>query len=279
MSVRVMGRAFVAFGIRAVTGLHVGGGGRGAGIEIGGVDNPVIRDPLTNQPFIPGSSLKGKLRSLSERQQGLPANWSIGKCKIHVCGERSQYGSCSVCRVFGAPGEREFTTPTRLLVRDVQLGAESVANLGVLSLDRPFTEVKTEVAIDRVTSAANPRPLERVPAGSVFGPGEMVYTVYSSDDGSCDLGQDIEHLGAVFEAMQLLEHDYLGGSGSRGSGKVAFENIQIAVRSGDAYFAPTAQAVGSFATVAELMAARDDVLARVREKLMPQERAGAGGHP
>ena len=245
MSVRAMGRAFVQFGIRAVTGLHVGGGGRGAGIEIGGVDNPVIRDPLTNQPFIPGSSLKGKLRSLSERQQGLPANWRIGQSKIHVCDQSSQYRSCSVCRVFGAPGEREFTTPTRLLVRDVQLSAESVANLGSLSLDRPFTEVKTEVAIDRVTSAANPRPLERVPAGALFGPGEMVYTVYSADDGSCNPRQDIEHLGVVFEAMQLLEHDYLGGSGSRGSGKVAFEDVQIAVRSGDDYFTSDAEVVGN----------------------------------
>jgi len=277
MSVHVIGRTFVTFSVRSVTGLHIGG--RGGGIEIGGVDNPVIRDPLTNQPFIPGSSLKGKMRSLSEKQRALPSNLRIGQSWIHVCGAKSEYAKCPVCRVFGTPGERDFGTPTRLLVRDVLLHKRSASELDSLSLDRPFTEVKTEVAIDRITSAANPRQLERVPAGAVFGPGEMIYTVCSSDDGTCDPRQDVALLGVVFEAMQLVEHDYLGGSGSRGSGKVAFEDIQLAVRSGDDYFTSGAQAVGSFATLADLMAARDEVLDRVREKFNLRETSSAGGHP
>ncbi len=276
MSVHAIGRAFVTFSIRAVTGLHIGG--RGGGLEIGGMDNPVIRDPLTNQPFIPGSSLKGKMRSLSEKQHALPSNWRIGDSKIHVCEKPSDYATCLVCRVFGTPGEKAFSTPTRLLVRDVQLTEESASKLDSLSLDRPYTEVKTEVAIDRVTSAAHPRPLERVPAGAVFGPGEMVYTVYTSDDGSCNPHQDVDLLGVVFEAMQLLEHDYLGGSGSRGSGKVAFEKIQITVRSSDNYFATEPQSVGSFPKLTELIAEGEQVLDCVREKLNLRETGSAGGH-
>lgn len=278
MSVHAVGRAFLGFSVQAVTGLHIGG--RGGGIEIGGVDNPVIRDPLTNQPFIPGSSLKGKMRSLTEKHLGLPSNWRIGQSRIHICEKDATYRECKVCRIFGAPapGEKVFTTPTRLLVRDVFLGLQSAAQLETLSLDRPFTEVKTEVAIDRITSAANPRPLERVPAGAVFGPGEFVYTVYTSDDGSCDPQQDVKMLGVVFQAMGLLEHDYLGGSGSRGSGKVAFRGIQITVRSGEDYLV-TPKPLGEFTSLADLLASQETVLAKVRQALGQVEVSGAGRHP
>lgn len=275
MSVHATGRVFVHFSLRAVTGLHIGG--RGGGIEIGGVDNPVIRDPVTNQPFIPGSSLKGKMRALTEKHYALPSNWRIGQSRIHVCGDPAAYRSCKVCRVFGTPGEKEFGTPTRILVRDMPLAPESARELDGLPLDRPYSELKTEVAIDRVTSAANPRVLERVPAGAVFGPGEIVYTVYASDDGSCDPAQDVEMLGVVFQAMQLLEHDYLGGSGSRGSGKVAFEGIEIQVRSGDDYFR-SAKPIAKFPTLPELVAASAEVLASVRGALGLPGGSGAGGH-
>lgn len=276
MSVHASGRVFIHFSLRAVTGLHIGG--RGGGIEIGGVDNPVIRDPLTNQPFIPGSSLKGKMRALTEKHYALPAGWRIGESSIHVCGDSSSYKTCKVCRVFGTPGEMDFGTPTRILVRDCFLAPKSAEDLERLSLDRPYTEVKTEVAIDRVTSAANPRPLERVPAGAVFGPGEIVYTVYASDDRSCDPFQDVEMLGVVFQAMQLLEHDYLGGSGSRGSGKVAFEEIKISVRSGDDYFR-AARRIAEFPTLQELVDSSEGVLASVRGALGLPGGSGAGGHP
>ena len=52
--------------IEIVTGLHIGG--NNDEIKIGGIDNPVIKNPLTNEPYIPGSSLKGKIRSLIEWQ-------------------------------------------------------------------------------------------------------------------------------------------------------------------------------------------------------------------
>ena len=135
-----------------------------------------------------------------------------------------------------------------------------------LSLDRPYTEVKTEVAIDRVTSAANPRPVERVPAGAVFGPGEMVYTIYSSDDGRCNAKQDVDHLGTLFEGMALLEHDYLGGMGSRGSGKVAFQNISLSLRKQDGYFAEP-DMIGQFDSLDKLMTEKDAILNKIRTSL------------
>ncbi len=276
MNVHAMGRVFIQFSLRAVTGLHIGG--RGGGIEIGGVDNPVIRDPLTNQPFVPGSSLKGKMRALTEKHHALPLNWRINKSWIHVCEDASSYRSCPVCRVFGTPGEKDFGTPTRVLVRDLALTSDSARQLDGLSLDRPYTEIKTEVAIDRVTSAANPRSLERIPAGAVFGPGEIVYTVYDAEGGSCDPAQDVAMLGVVFQAMQLLEHDYLGGSGSRGSGKVAFQGIEVQVRAGGDYFR-TSKSVGTFATLGDLMAKEGDVLAGVRAALGLPGDGGAGRTP
>jgi CRISPR-associated protein Csm3 len=48
------------------TGLHIGGGGEN--LDIGGLDKPVVRDPLTLQPYLPGSSIKGKLRAIFERR-------------------------------------------------------------------------------------------------------------------------------------------------------------------------------------------------------------------
>jgi CRISPR-associated protein Csm3 len=240
--IKLKGRVIFTFTIRAETGLHIGGSD--TGIEIGGVDKTVIRDPLTNTPYIPGSSLKGKMRSLLEKYRGLPQNQRIGRGFIHSCGAeytgkeletkgKKDYDGCDICQVFGLPGERPFATPTRLVVRDIHLSQASIGDLNRANTDLPYTEVKTEVSIDRVTSEANPRQLERVPAGAVFGdqekPAEMIYSVYSGDD--CDPGKDIERLKTLIEGLALLEEDYLGGSGSRGSGKVKIEKIHVFVRS------------------------------------------------
>lgn len=226
-NIKLEGRVFITFDIEAVTGLHIGG--TESGVEIGGVDKTVIRDKLTNRPYIPGSSLRGKMRSLLEKYRGLEQNQSIGQGRIHSCTDASKYPDCDVCQVFGVPGERKFATPTRLVVRDVHLSDESAKKLEDSGrTDLPYTEVKTEVAIDRVTSAANPRQMERVPAGSLFSNAELVYGVYSGD--GCDPGKDIERLRTVIEGLQLLEDDYLGGLGSRGSGKVRLQNIKVKAR-------------------------------------------------
>lgn len=221
-NINLYGRIILSGNIRAVTGLHIGKGKEG--VMIGGVDNPVMRDTLTNEPFIPGSSLKGKLRSLAEkREPNAPQNTSIGKnVTIHVCKSKNAYDQCPVCRLYGVPGQQESSAPTRLVVRDIFLTKESKDRLRAAETDQPFTEVKYEAAIDRVTSEANPRPLERVPADSVFGPFEIVFSLYGATD--------LDLLSKLYETMNLLEDDYLGGSGSRGSGKVAFEQMTITLK-------------------------------------------------
>ena len=205
------------------TGLHIGGATEG--FEIGGLDKPVIRDPLTERPYIPGSSLKGKLRHLSE--------WSLNKIQIHPKhkGYGPHYcGECEACIIFGPASDdtrvREKAGPTRLTVRDAFPTDETVElwekNLG----ERLFTEVKWENAIDRVTSEANPRPMERVPAGSEF-QFEMVFDRYRDEDAQL--------LKSLFHAMHLLEDSALGGSGSRGHGRVKFVDIKVIERPVDFY--------------------------------------------
>ena len=223
----LLGRIFVSFDIRTLSGLHVGGSD--AGIEIGGIDKTVVRDVLTNKPYIPGSSLKGKMRSLQEKNDGLPQNKKIGKGYIHSCETMGTYKDCAVCQVYGVSGDQDFTSPTRLVVRDTQMKEESAQKLeSSARTDLPYTEVKTEVAIDRVTSKANPRQMERVPADTVFSRGEMVYSIY--DGTNCDAKKALEHFSIVVQGMKLLEEDYLGGLGSRGSGKVRFERIKVQLR-------------------------------------------------
>jgi CRISPR-associated protein Csm3 len=224
--INLYGRIIITGNIKAVTGLHIGKGKEG--IMIGGVDNPVMRDPLSNQPYIPGSSLKGKMRSLAEkRNPNTQPNMNIGtgktKVRIHVC----NVPNCKVCSIYGIPGQEGAQTPTRLIVRDVFLTEESVKHLWSLSSDLPFTEVKYEAAIDRITAQANPRPLERIPANSVFGPFEMVFNIYGNED--------FNLLPSLFEAMRLVEDDYLGGSGSRGSGKIQFQRLTIEIKPIDCY--------------------------------------------
>ncbi|HIP87100.1 MAG TPA: type III-A CRISPR-associated RAMP protein Csm3 [Anaerolineales bacterium] len=268
--IQLKGRVFITFKIKAETGLHIGGSD--TGIEIGGVDKSIIRDPLTNRPYIPGSSLRGKMRSLLEKHLGLPQNRRIGQTFIHTCSEPEDYSGCDVCQIFGVPGELTFATPTRLVVRDVHLTDDSVKELEEEAhTDLPYTEIKTEVSIDRVTSAANPRQIERVPAGSVFGPAELVYSVYKGTDGNgntiADPQADVERLGKVIEALQLLEDDYLGGLGSRGSGKVKLQDIRVGVRgNGDYLTAP--KWIGKFDNLEALIEkGLDDLIGKVKETL------------
>jgi CRISPR-associated protein Csm3 len=267
--IQLKGRVFVTFDIEAVTGLHIGGSD--TGIEIGGVDKTVIRDPITNRPYVPGSSLKGKVRSLLEKYGGLEQNQRIGQGYIHSCENPSPYAKCAVCQVFGVPGERVFATPTRLVVRDVPLSKRSVEVLEEQArTDLPYTEVKTEVSIDRVTSAANPRQMERVPAGSVFSRAEMVYSIY---DGTDEEGEpiavpteDVDRLRTVMEGLQLLEDDYLGGLGTRGSGKVTIQSIKITVRGGDDYLAAP-KLVGKYDDLTQLSEGLEDALQNVKDVL------------
>ena len=244
-TIQLKGRIFLTFDIETKSGLHIGGSDEG--ISIGGVDKTVIRDKLTNRPYIPGSALRGKVRSLLEKYTGAIQNNPIGSnVRIHSCGaginpndEKGQeqaaqdYQKCDVCQVFGVPGERKFSSPTRLIVRDVQMSDDSAQELNELRTDLPYTEVKTEVAIDRVTSAASPRQMERTPAGVVFKEAEMIYSLYEGD--GIESSRDMERFKFVITGLQLLEDDYLGGLGSRGSGKIKLNNIKVKVKSGKNY--------------------------------------------
>ena len=244
-SIQLQGKIFIAGEIEATTGLHIGGS---AGeLDIGGVDNPVIRNPLTREPYIPGSSLRGKMRSLLDRHLDRPLNKFIRRnrpqVRVHECDQLADYNDCSVCQVFGiAPsGNMADTMPTRLIVRDALLTPETRKRFDKIDTDMPYTEVKTEVAIDRITSAATPRQNERVPAEATFGPLELVYSLYTLDsDSGGSVDREIALFDAVLTGMELLEDDYLGGSGSRGSGKIAFRDLEMTFKSRKHYENPQA---------------------------------------
>lgn len=227
--IQLLGRLLISGVIEAVTGLHIGSSP--TGLVIGGMDNPVIRDPHTRNPYIPGSSLKGKLRSLAERARGFDpedANQTqqIGQVRIHICKRPEDYATCQVCQVFGLPGEMPHSKPTRLTVRDTLLDPDSLKGA---QLDNHLTEVKWEVSIDRITSAALPRQIERVPAGARFKEAELVLSFY---DLGHTLAGEFQLIRQLLLAMQLLEDDYLGGLGSRGSGKVCFRDLSLVARKG-----------------------------------------------
>jgi len=255
--VTLYGRVFITGDIRAVTGLHIGGAA--GALEVGGVDAPVIRDPLTNRPYVPGSSLRGKMRSLTEKKTGRTQNFRIGKgVHVHVCEERGDYDVCPVCPIFGVPGDKPASNPTRLVVRDVFMSDDSAEKLQAAQTDLPYSEVKWEATIDRVTSAAVPRQIERVPAGAEFEGFEMVYSIYDAGD--------IERLISVIEAMQLLEDDYLGGLGSRGGGKIAFQKPVISARSSQDY-GTMVKWPQDVASVAEVLGHQDHLLQWVRDTI------------
>jgi CRISPR-associated protein Csm3 len=283
-NIELLGRVFITGEIYAETGLHIGGS-PGA-LAIGNVDLPVIREAQTGRPIIPASSLKGKLRSLSERFCNAPLNFTVhpgkagkGEVRIHAAQEKKDYENPKygwINKVFGTTGDAGdfISAPNRLLVRDIpmlsdesqepQKGSAQYFDK-YIKTDLPFTEVKWEAAIDRVTSAATPRQIERVPAGAVFAPMEMVFSYYLEGDEAL--------LGNLLTAMELLEDDYLGGHGSRGSGKIEFRGLKIYLRKGAAYqevrdprFAPE-----NGLTLPQLAALKADLVKWVAEQMKPKE--------
>ena len=205
--------------IRLCTGLHIGAGKET--VEIGGLDQPIVKDPLSGAPYIPGSSLKGKMRSLLEVGVVMgdqpDTRRYITKGKPCGCGRKD----CPICVLFGAhndPGKCEPDLgPTRLLVRDAMLCKEDMDRFrrGELPM-----EIKYENTINRVTGAAdNPRPLERVPAGVAFEL-NIALKVFEGDKAD-DL------VAWLFRGLKLVELDALGGGSSRGNGQVVFEDLTL----------------------------------------------------
>lgn len=209
--------------IELVSGLHIGGSS--AEMHIGGTDNPVIKNPVTNQPYIPGSSLKGKMRSLMEWRAGL-----VGATKGKPVGFRdiaklpaAQHDPAkAILKLFGGAPEgdpdlalvREIG-PTRLAFWDCNLDRTWVEEMGNRNL--LLTEHKTENAIDRIRGVADhPRNTERVPAGARF---DFQLTIKVHDD------EDL--LADLLIGLKLLELTGLGGSGSRGYGKLRFTGLAL----------------------------------------------------
>lgn len=253
--IQLYGRVFIEGTVVTKTGLHIGGSE--TAVAIGGVDNTVIRDPLTGRPYIPGSSLKGKMRSLTEKHQGLRQNQRIGRdVFIHVAQDKEEYENSDVSHIYGIPAN-SFSLPTRLAVRDIPLTDASAAALDAARTDLPFTEIKTEVAVDRVTAAAVPRQLERVPAGAEFGPMELVFSLYDAGDA--------QRFSLLLDGMAFLEDDYLGGSGTRGSGKIAFTDLKVRLRASDDY--RNARLIATGKDLAELLKKSDKVQAILTKTL------------
>lgn len=224
-------KIFVRGTLRAQTGLHIGG--NSVGMAIGGADHVVVRNPLNNEPYVPGSSLRGKMRALLERVRGLESESNgEGGFRIHKTskGDEALFGwdpNTKLGRLFGVAADKGGT-PTRLIVRDAPLTPESAERLkNAPNTDMPMTEVKTEVWIDRITSAANPRQTERVPAGAEFA-FELILTLVGGDDPA-------EYLNLVYEGLRLVEADTLGGKGSRGYGQVKFTVREVVARTAAQY--------------------------------------------
>lgn len=202
--------------IVCITGIHVGGVAES--MKIGGTDSPVIMNRMTNLPFIPGSSIKGKMRSLLELKYG--GAWLDAGGDVHGSRNSCQDPECDLCVTFGRSASNNVMSgPTRLIVRDAHPLEATRSQWGTNEDILHGTEIKGENYLNRITSKATPRFIERVPAGSEFDL-EMVFSVYNPRDASA-------RLKLVFEAMSLLEDNYLGGSGSRGYGKVAFREIEL----------------------------------------------------
>lgn len=204
--------------IKLMSGLHIGGGD--VNLHIGGTDSPVVKHPHTNEPYIPGSSLKGKIRTLLELRTGLVTK-SNGKplsCEsLRWATDENRVLCEAILKLFGTSGsdsqaDVEELGPTRISFGD------SLINREILKMIRKerlaLTEVKSENSIDRIKgSAEHPRFSERVPSGIEFDL-EIYLKEFEGDKG-------LEEI--LLEGMKLLEYDALGGSGSRGYGRVRFE--------------------------------------------------------
>lgn len=207
-------KVFIQGTIHILSGLAIGSSG--SAMSIGGPDRVVIRNPISNQPYIPGSSLKGKMRSLMEITHGNVQHGNFGG-KVEN-GPDDDIKNLTTL-LFGSAPSRDSKNqrPSRIIVRDgVLLNHEEL-----FDLELPYTEAKTEVTIDRITSAANPRTFERVPAGAKFEL-NLVLNIFD-DDRKYHSNAEEDLKNAVLEALQLVQDDYLGGGGSRGNGRVRFE--------------------------------------------------------
>jgi len=210
MKTKLIKKLIINYKMHLVTGLHIGDSKEN--VEIGGIDNAIVRKSIDNAPYIPGSSLKGKIRSLLEQISGAA---EIGNNE-------------TINDLFGFAKNNKSS---RLIVRDSYLSEEDMIALSNSEYtDMPFSEVKFENTINRITGKAdNPRQTERIPAGVNFDV-SFVINVWDSEEDA----QQSKAL--LFKGIKALENDYLGGSGSRGYGQVKFSEPVIEEVAFNQYF-------------------------------------------
>lgn len=204
--------------MKLLTGTRIGG--NNDIIEIGGNDSPVVRNPLTKELYIPGSSIKGKMRMLME--------WIEGKIdpkgNVHSCSDKE----CPVCRVFGRgakDSDAAKSGPTRISVKDAYLTKKSEEELQRLKNTTGLdTEWKYENNINRLTSAATPRNSERIPAGTEFN-FKVTYKVLDMNDGG-KLDEKLFET-VVLKGLKGLLIEGIGGGVSRGNGQVEFTELKV----------------------------------------------------
>ena len=183
-----------------VTGMHIGGSDAFA--AIGAIDSPVIKDVRTNLPIVPGSSLKGKLRTLIAR-----------KINDKICNPDDD--DARIKRLFGCAKKGQVQR-SRLIFSDLTMeNAEELRSQGLTSM----TEVKFENTINRCTGVANPRQIERAIRGTIFN-FSVIYEVKNTEE-------IVDDIALFTDGLKLLTYDYLGGNGSRGYGKVKFDNLDL----------------------------------------------------
>jgi CRISPR-associated protein Csm3 len=203
--------------IIAETGLMVGGSS--SALEIGGTDKQIIRNPADKLPYIPGSSLKGKMRSLLEISRGTVTNEERDK------GNPTQDPQHEAAQLFGHINRNrdKKQQPSRIIVRDGMLKNPNLFK----DTELLYTEVKAENSINRITAEANPRFFERVPKGAEFDL-SMTLIVYEAH-------KEEPMLDLVYECLRLIQDDYIGGGGSRGNGQVRFKLESVSKRTPDYY--------------------------------------------
>lgn len=206
----IRGKIIIQGELIVKTGMHIGGGSDYA--PIGSVDSPVVRDVLTQEPIIPGSSLKGKVRTLLAR-------FRSEQYILNAIKEDDEV----IKRLFGSTNPQIIS---RLQFQDLFVSEESKVLFDSVDTDTYMGEVKFENTINRVTSVAMPRQIERVPAGTKFA-FKLVYTLIDKDEAE-------EDLQTLRTGLELLQLDYLGGHGTRGYGRISIDNVTIKTFSVDA---------------------------------------------
>ena len=208
--------------LELVTGLRIGAGD--SEMHIGGVDNTVIKHPHTQSPYIPGSSLKGKMRSLLEWRSGAVKEEALGWKDFEKASGDTQAEVKRILQLFGISGDAKLGVeqmgtigPTRISFWDCNLNPEWEKQIREDNF--ALTEVKSENRINRISGVAeHPRQTERVPAGAQFDFRLSIKKLAGDGD---------ELMATVLQGLKLLELDSVGGSGSRGYGKVKFVNLKI----------------------------------------------------